>query len=73
MLYDLCAIVEKDRVNVVDKMNVEFWGLVLQVGFGVFFFFHIFEVLDGLCVWVEVWEKELVLVLTFWKDFRFFI
>ena len=24
MLYDLCAIVEKDRVYVVDKMNVEY-------------------------------------------------
>ena len=31
MLYDLYAIVEKDRVYVVDKMNVEFWGLFLRL------------------------------------------
>ena len=28
-LYDLYAIVVKDRVYVVDKMNVECWGLLL--------------------------------------------
>ena len=30
-LYDLYAIVVKDRVYVVDKMNVEFWGLSLTL------------------------------------------
>ena len=29
MLCDICAIVEKGRVYVVDKMNVECWGLFL--------------------------------------------
>ena len=31
MLYDLYAIVEKDRVYVVDKINVECWGLFLML------------------------------------------
>ena len=31
MLYDLYAIVEKDRVYVVDKMNVECWSLFLML------------------------------------------
>ena len=31
MLYDLYAIVVKDRVYVVDKMNVEYWGLLLKL------------------------------------------
>ena len=30
-LYDLYAIVVKDRVYVVDKMNVECWGLLLTL------------------------------------------
>ena len=29
MLYDLYTIVVKDRVYMVDKMNVECWGLLL--------------------------------------------
>ena len=37
----------------------------------IFFFFV--EVFYGLCVWVEVWEKVLVLMLTFWKKIRFFL
>ena len=36
-----------------------------------FFLIYIFEVLEGLCVWIEVWEKVFVLVPTFWKIFRF--
>ena len=30
-LYDLYAIVIKDRVDVVDEMNVECWGLLLTL------------------------------------------
>ena len=30
MLYDLYTIVGKDRVYVVDKMNVDCWGLFLM-------------------------------------------
>ena len=118
MFCDLYAIVEKGRVWVVDKINVEYWGGILKAhknvklidcggvwrrlwgliekdgtyivwrvrwlveengtfsaSGGVYFLFllYIFEVLDGLCVWIEESEKVLVLVFTFWKDFRFFI
>ena len=31
MLYDLYTIVVKDRVYVVDKMNVECWGLLVKL------------------------------------------
>ena len=38
---------------------------------GMVSFVFLLEVLDGICVWVEVWEKVFVLEATFWKDFRF--
>ena len=45
---------------------------VLQVWCGVMWFFFIgVEVLDGLCLLVEVWEM-FVFMPTFWKNFRFF-
>ena len=31
MLYDLYAIVVKDRGHVVDKKNIEYWGLSLTL------------------------------------------
>ena len=53
------------------------WWLVEENGtYGAsefYVYIYIFEVLDGLCVWIEVWEKVFVLMPTFWKDFRFFI
>ena len=30
-LYDLYAIVVKDKVDMIDKMNVECWGLLLTL------------------------------------------
>ena len=39
-----------------------------------FFLFikYVYEVLGGLCEWVEVWKKESIFVPTVWEDFRFF-
>ena len=39
----------------------------------VFFFCRSREVLDGLCVWVKVWEKMLVFMSAFGKNFWFFV
>ena len=80
------SLVERFGVNLVGKVNVERWavwcivwwkeenGTYGDLGFFPFFFIkYVYEVLGGLCEWVEMWKNVFAFMPTFWEDFRFFI